>query len=152
MRHCATCTLLQLISNIAKLNFIGSLWYFSSGMFSVYETQTERKHRPSFICTKHVTLLGSVLWCLANCLTFYHHVNDRSSWPLSQYEDGSAFLSPPQYDCHPCQCWSCQYSERWTGDHVADPDGGRLAHPGHQSAHRCGLAAVSQVSDRHWYE
>lgn len=57
-------------------------------------------------------------------------------------------LLSPQYDCHSGQCWSCQYSQCWTGDHAADPDCCRLAHPRHQSAHRCRLAAVSQVSDR----
>ena len=53
MWHCVW-SLLQLFSNVANLNFIRSLWHFSSGMFSVYETQTERTHRPSVICTKHV--------------------------------------------------------------------------------------------------
>lgn len=53
---------------------------------------------------------------------------------------------PPQYDCHPGQCRSCQYSQCWTGDHAADPDGCGPAYSGHQSAHCRRLAAVSQVS------
>ena len=59
---------------------------------------------------------------------------------------GAVTFSPPQYDCHPGQCRSCQYSQCWTGNHAADPDGCGPAYSGHQSAHRRRLAAVSQVS------
>lgn len=63
-------------------------------------------------------------------------------------------LSPlsfrPQYDCHPGQCWSCQYSQCRTGYHAAHPNRRGSAHSGHQPSHRRRLAAVSQVSDRPW--